>query len=86
MTTQNEYFKRRLDTLAAVKANPEHHNQTKWHCRTLHCFAGFGDLLRQAEATNKELEDLLEKDYGELGLSETPENPALLGRGCRGGD
>lgn len=32
-------------TLEAVKANPEHWNQEKWHCGTSHCFAGFVELI-----------------------------------------
>ena len=34
-----------LNTLAAIKANPQHWDQTSWHCGTTHCFAGFAELL-----------------------------------------
>lgn len=33
-------------TLAAIEANPDHWNQTAWHCGTSHCFAGFAEMLR----------------------------------------
>ena len=32
-------------TLDAIKANPQHWDQTKWHCNTSHCFAGFAELI-----------------------------------------
>lgn len=32
-------------TLDAIKANPQHWNQSHWHCGTSHCFAGFAELI-----------------------------------------
>ena len=32
-------------TLDTIKANPQHWDQTSWHCGTTHCFAGFAELL-----------------------------------------
>jgi hypothetical protein len=38
---------RLLQTLEMVKANPQHWDQTHWHCGTSHCFAGFVHLLQK---------------------------------------
>ena len=32
-------------TLKTIKENPEHWDQTRWHCGTSHCFAGFAQLI-----------------------------------------
>jgi hypothetical protein len=32
-------------TLKTIKENPEHWDQTRWHCGTSHCFAGFAELI-----------------------------------------
>lgn len=31
--------------LALIEANPDHWNQTHWHCGTSHCLAGFCDIV-----------------------------------------
>ena len=32
-------------TLDTIKENPQHWDQTSWHCGTTHCFAGFAELI-----------------------------------------
>lgn len=42
MTVNVELLQKTLDT---IKANPQHWDQTKWHCGTSHCFAGLAELI-----------------------------------------
>ena len=42
MVVNVELLQKTLDT---IKANPQHWDQTKWHCGTSHCFAGFAELI-----------------------------------------
>lgn len=42
MTVNVELLQKTLDT---IKANPQHWDQSKWHCGTSHCFAGFAELI-----------------------------------------
>jgi hypothetical protein len=41
-------------TLDAVLANPKHWKQTRWHCGTSHCFAGFAEMIRLGENPKEE--------------------------------
>lgn len=42
MAVNVELLQKTLDT---IKANPQHWDQSKWHCGTSHCFAGFAELI-----------------------------------------
>lgn len=42
MTVNVELLQKTLD---AIKANPQHWEQSVWHCGTSHCFAGFAELI-----------------------------------------
>lgn len=36
----------RLDlVMSAIMANPEHWDQSMWHCKTSHCYAGFAQCI-----------------------------------------
>lgn len=35
-----------VKALALIEANPEHWDQTRWHCGTTHCLAGFCDIVQ----------------------------------------
>ncbi len=37
--------KRLMKTLELCEANPDHHDQGVWHCKSMHCFAGFANIL-----------------------------------------
>ena len=34
-------------TMEWIKNNPEHWDQSRWHCGTSHCFAGVAEMLAQ---------------------------------------
>ena len=36
-------------TLDTIKQNPQHWDQTQWHCGTTHCFAGIAELLHKQQ-------------------------------------
>ena len=38
MTVNKELLK---NTLKLIEENPDHWQQSRWHCGTNHCFAGF---------------------------------------------
>jgi len=46
------------DTLNAIKANPDHWEQSKWHCGTSHCLAGFAELLSLGLPVDSNEDDL----------------------------
>jgi len=48
-------------TLDAIKANPQHWDQSRWHCGTSHCFAGLAQLIHYGLPINTR-EDQLEND------------------------
>jgi hypothetical protein len=46
------------ETLQTIKDNPQHWDQTQWHCGSSHCFAGFVECkIRGADITEKFDED-----------------------------
>lgn len=57
-----ERFKQVLEM---IEANPEHWNQSHYHCDTSHCFAGFCDLVEQGlpASTDQESHELYNLRY-----------------------
>ena len=45
-------------TREAIKANPKHWDQRFWHCGTLHCVAGFAELIAKGLPFDTSAEDL----------------------------
>ena len=58
MVVNVELLQKTLDT---IKAKPQHWDQTKWHCGTSHCFAGFAELIAHKVSIDTD-EEVLKDD------------------------
>jgi len=45
------------ETLQTIKDNPQHWDQTQWHCGSSHCFAGFVECKIRGIEIAKELDE-----------------------------
>lgn len=57
------YANRLRQTLQDVKNNPEHWDQSLWHCNTSHCFAGFAEVRLRCEEQGLNLNEHLMEEY-----------------------
>lgn len=53
------YADRLTQTLTNVKNNPDHWDQSHWHCGTNHCFVGFAEMQCLAEINNVPIDSAL---------------------------
>lgn len=47
------------EVMNLIKAHPEIHDQTKWHCNTCHCIAGVANLIAGNFPLNHEFKILI---------------------------